>query len=91
MAYDPMTGLNWAFASFGYSGPATETSESPSVAMQDGGDAGFFYQIPEVGALAPPDDGWVMVGIGGEPPCPSRSVVPTSILDLWGLRDTPGC
>jgi hypothetical protein len=46
VAYDPQTGLNWAYATFGYHGPATETSGSPGVAMQDGGDTGFFYQFP---------------------------------------------
>jgi hypothetical protein len=91
VAYDPQTGLNWAFASFTYSGPATTAGNSPSVAMQDGGDTGYFYRIPITGGVPSADDGWVMLGSQGVPPCYSRSIVPSSVIHLWGLVDSTGC
>jgi hypothetical protein len=91
LAYDPQTGLDWADASFTYHGPETDTSNSPDVAMQDGGGTGIFYQIPGPGALPSPGDGWVMVAVIGEPPCWSRSIIPESVIRLWGLVDPPDC
>lgn len=91
VGYDPQTGLNWAYANFTYSGPATSTGDSPSVAMQDGGSTGYFYQIPVPGAPPSPTDGWVMVGGAGEPACYSRSVIPNSVIRIWGLTDNPSC
>jgi hypothetical protein len=91
LAYDAGTGLDWAFATFSDNGPATDTPDSPGVVMQDGGETGIFYQIPDAGALPSPDDGWVMVGSIGEPPCYSRSVIPLSVIGLWGLVDPPDC
>jgi hypothetical protein len=91
LAYDPGTGLDWAYATFSDNGPATDTPDSPGVGMQDGGETGIFYQIPIAGALPSPDDGWVMVGNIGEPPCYSRSVIPLSVVRLWGLVDPPDC
>jgi hypothetical protein len=91
VAYDPQTGLNWSYATFGYSGPASEASGSPDVAMQDGGDTGFFYQIPDPRALPSADDGWVMVGGAGEPRCLAQSFVPVPVISIWGLVDPPAC
>jgi len=91
LAYDPGTGLDWAYATFTDSGPATDTPGSPGVVMQDGGETGIFYQIPVAGALPSPGDGWVMVGSGSEPPCYSRSIIPLSVIRLWGLVDPPDC
>ena len=59
--------------------------------MQDGGETGIFYQVPLAGALTSADDGWVMVGNGGEPRCLSVSVLPRSVTALWGLVDPPDC
>jgi len=91
LAYDPQTGLNWGLAQFAYSGPASGAAGAPDVAMQDGGDIGFFYQIPIPGQLPSGDDGWVMVGIGGEPNCLARSIFPSTVVGLWGLTDSPAC
>jgi hypothetical protein len=91
LAYDPQTGLDWADARFTYKGPETDTSNSPDVAMQDGGEIGIFYRIPVAGALPSAGDGWVMLGVIGEPPCWSRSIVPLSVIGLWGLVDPPDC
>jgi hypothetical protein len=91
VAYDPQTGLNWAYATFHYTGPDTDSSGSPDVAMQDGGDEGFFYQIPNPKALPSNDDGWVMVGVAGEPRCLAQSVIPSPVISLWGLVDPPEC
>jgi len=59
--------------------------------MQDGGDTGIFYRIPDPGALASGDDGWVMVSSTGEPRCYAGSVLPRSVTGLWGLVDPPAC
>jgi len=59
--------------------------------MQDGGETGIFYQIPIAGALPSADDGWVMVGNGGEPRCLSVTVLPWAVTALWGLADPPDC
>jgi hypothetical protein len=91
LAYDPQTGLDWAFATFTYRGPDTDTSNSPDVAMQDGGEIGIFYLVPVPGAVPSAGDGWVMVGIAGEPPCYSRMIMPSSVIRLWGLVDPPDC
>jgi hypothetical protein len=91
LAYDPGTGLDWALATFSDSGPATDTPNSPGVVMQDGGETGIFYQIPLPGALPSATGGWVMLGSIGEPPCYSRSIIPLSVVRLWGLVDPPEC
>jgi hypothetical protein len=93
VAYDPITAVNWAYASFDYNGggPDPDGSESPGVGMQDGGSLGYFYQIPVQGGSSSTDDGWVMVGIGGEPVCFSHSVIPSDVISLWGLSDNPSC
>src|ERR1700722_10756606 len=93
VAYDPATGVNWAYASFDYTGggPNPDGSGSPGVGMQDGGNIGFFYQIPGQGASSSADDGWVMVGIGGEPVCFSHTILPSDVISLWGLSDNPDC
>jgi hypothetical protein len=94
VAYDPETGLDWAYATFEYSGNGADASSGtnpPDVAMQDGGDEGFFYQIPLPGVAPTPDDYWVMVGILGLPSCFSQTSIPSSVLQIWGLSDSPGC
>jgi hypothetical protein len=75
VGYDPQTGLDWALADFDYTGPANDVSGSPSVAMQDGGNTGIFYEIPVPGAL-PSYNGWAMVSSLGVPACFSSSVLP---------------
>ena len=72
VAFDPQTGLDWAFANFEYSGPATSTPGSPSVAMQDGGSTGIFYQYPTEGTV--PYSGWAMVGASVNPPATRKQV-----------------
>ena len=91
LAYDPVTGVDWAYATFTDNGPATDTAGSPGVVMQDGGETGIFYRIPVAGALPSAGDDWVMVGNIGEPPCYSRSIIPLSVIRLWGLVDPPDC
>jgi hypothetical protein len=91
LAYDPGTGLDWAYATFSDNGPATDTAGSPGVVMQDGGETGIFYQLPVAGAPPSADDGWVMVGSIGAPPCYSRSIIPLAVVHLWGLVDPPDC
>jgi len=91
LAYDPATGLDWAYATFTYRGPQTDTSGSPDVAMQDGGEAAIFYQIPGPATASSADDGWVMVGSAGEPRCFAETVVPRSVTSLWGFVDPPAC
>ena len=91
LAYDPDTGLDWAVASFDYNGPADDAAGSPPVAMQDGGNTGIFYQVPPVAGSLPSYDGWVMVGSLGVPACYSKTVIPSAVLSVWGLRDNPYC
>ena len=94
VAYDPTSGLDWAYASFDYNGggPDPDGSGSPGVGeCRAGATPDYFYQIPGPGASFSPDDGWVMVGIAGEPICFSRSVLPTDVVTLWGLSDNPSC
>jgi hypothetical protein len=91
LAYDPETGVDWAFASFTYSGPESGASDAPDVAMQDGGDTGIFYMIPLPGTVPAADSGWVMVGEAGEPRCLSVSLLPAAVSGLWGLVDPPEC
>ncbi|HEY1829921.1 MAG TPA: hypothetical protein VGG38_06745 [Acidimicrobiales bacterium] len=91
VAYDPATGLDWAYAKFTYSGPATSASNTPSVGMQDGGNEGYFYDIPLPGSVSQQPDGWTMVGVAGDPGCYSDSVVPSSVTSIWGLSDSPVC
>jgi hypothetical protein len=91
VAYDPETGLDWAYATFTYDGPVTTAGGTPSVAMQDGGNEAYFYRIPVPGALPSAGGSWVMVESGGLSDCYSLSVVPRSVLQVWGLRDGPVC
>ena len=91
LAYDPDTGLDWAVASFDYNGAADDAAGSPPVAMQDGGNTGIFYQVPPVAGSLPSYDGWVMVGSLGVPACYSKTVIPSAVLSVWGLRDNPYC
>jgi hypothetical protein len=90
VGYDPQTGLDWAFATFVYSGPSTSTTGSPGVVMQDGGDTGLFFQIPIQDAL-PSYDGWTMVGNVVIPGCYSKTSLPISLMRLWNLTDSPAC
>jgi len=90
VAYDPATGLDWANATFTYSGPDLESGNVPSIGMQDGGDQAFFYEIPVTGT-PPSGDPWVMVGAGGDPTCYARSVIPQAVIGLWSLTDPPVC
>jgi hypothetical protein len=91
VAYDPQTGLNWAYATFAYSGPDITSGNSPAVGMQDGGDQGYFYQIPISGSPSSASGGWIMVGAGGYPDCYSTTVVPLTVISLWSLSDAPAC
>jgi hypothetical protein len=90
IGYDPQTGLDWAFATFAYSGPSTSTTGSPGIVMQDGGDTGLFFQIPIQDAL-PSYDGWTMVGNVVIPGCYSQTTLPSSLMHLWNLTDSPAC
>jgi hypothetical protein len=91
VAYDPETGLDWAYAAFTYDGPVTTAGSSPSVAMQDGGNEAYFYRIPVPGALPSAGDGWVMMEAGSFSDCSSLSVVPRAVLRVWGLLRGPVC
>jgi hypothetical protein len=90
VGYDPQTGLDWAFASFVYSGPSASATGSPGIVMQDGGDTGLFFQIPIQNAL-PSYDGWTMVGLVVIPGCYSQTTLPSSLMHLWNLADSPAC
>ena len=89
VAYDPLTGLNWAFARFDYNGAGPSGSDGPGVGMQDGGNTGYFYQLPAPGSPSSAAGGWVMIGNAGAPFCFSRSFVPSDVIGIWGLSDDP--
>ena len=91
VAYDPMTGLNWAFATFDYNGAGPSGSDGPGVGMQDGGNTGYFYQLPAPGSPSSAAGGWVEIGNAGAPFCISRSFVPSDVIGIWGLSDNPLC
>ena len=79
-AYVPTTETHWAFARFL---PSPSASQHTLVSLQDGGNIGIFRE--QAGG------GWTMLTVGGEPFCPTRSAIPTSVQLLWGLTDPPAC
>ena len=79
-AYMPTTRTYWAFARFL---PSPSASQRTLVSLQDGGNIGIFRE--QAGG------GWVMLGEGGEPFCPTKSAFPTPVQALWGLTDPPAC
>ena len=79
-AYLPTTATYWAFARFL---PSPSASEHTLVSLQDGGNIGIFRK--------PAGDGWMMLTVGGEPFCPTKSAIPASVQALWGLTDPPDC
>jgi hypothetical protein len=79
-AYVPATGTYWAFARFL---PSSSASQRTLVSLQDGGNIGVFRQ--------PAGGGWTMLAEGGEPFCPTKSPIPSSVQALWGLTDPPAC
>ena len=91
VAYDSLTGLNWALATFDYNGAGPSGSNGPGVDMQDGGNTGYFYQIPGSGSPSSPATGWVKIGNAGTPFCISHSFVPSDVIAMWGLSDDPHC
>ncbi len=91
LAYDPQTGLDWALATFTYSGPPTTAPDQPSAAMQDWGNTGIFYEIPSTQGSPSSSNGWAMVTEPGALPCYSTTVLPSDVLSLWGLSDASAC
>jgi len=76
----PITQTYWAVARFL---PTRSASQHTLVSLQDGGNIGIFREQAE--------GGWVMLAAGGEPFCPTRSAIPTSVQVLWGLTDPSAC
>ena len=79
-AYLPSTRAYWALARFL---PSATASQNSLVSLQDGGNIGIFSR--QAGG------GWTMLSIGGEPFCPTKSVIPSSVQGLWGLTEPGTC
>jgi hypothetical protein len=79
-AYLPSTATYWAFSRFV---PSPSASQKTLVSLQDGGNIGIFSKQA--------DGDWMMLSIGGEPFCPTRTAIPASIQALWGFKDPPEC
>ncbi len=79
-AYVPSAGTYWAFARFL---PSSSASQQTLVSLQDGGNIGIFRKQAEVD--------WMMLSVGGEPFCPTKSAIPASVQALWGFTDPPDC
>jgi hypothetical protein len=79
-AFVPSTGTYWALVSFL---PSSSASLQTDVSLQDGGAMGIFDEQP--------GEGWKMLAQGVVPFCPSRTTIPSAVLTLWGLSDSPAC
>jgi hypothetical protein len=73
-AYDPQTSTYWAMATFG---PTSTPSEKTGIAMQDGGNQGFYKMASGASWSAQP---------GGIPPyCAEAPYFPAGVLQAWGI------
>ncbi len=86
--YDPGTGLDWAFASYSYTGPMPMPNQM-AIGMQDGGSDGIFYRVAN--ETNSENGGWTMVEPGAVPMCFSLTVLPSSLISLWGVTSPQSC
>jgi len=86
--YDPGTGLDWAFATYTYTGPMPMPNQM-AIGMQDGGSDGIFYRVAN--ETNGQNGGWIMVEPGAVPLCFSLTVLPSSLVGLWGITSPQAC